>query len=101
MRRGTNGAVSLLGCAASVAGGLTMGLIFALGGGLSPAAGAKGAFQWALVPMGLGLGVFGSLLDSVLGATVQFSGLNTKVQGSRILFFGNFVLWSDVSCQVV
>lgn len=75
---GTNGGVSAGGTAASVAGGLLIGLVFyTLGLALGPPPG-DGAPplppQWALVPFGAAAGFLGSLVDSLLGATLQYSG---------------------------
>ena len=72
---GTNGGVSLLGLAASAAGGLVVGLVHALlvPGGLAGGLTA-GAFQREVAVLGLvGLagGLGGSMIDSLLGATVQ------------------------------
>eukprot|EP00239_Pterosperma_sp_CCMP1384_P004080 CAMPEP_0197850036 /NCGR_PEP_ID=MMETSP1438-20131217/14058_1 /TAXON_ID=1461541 /ORGANISM="Pterosperma sp., Strain CCMP1384" /LENGTH=284 /DNA_ID=CAMNT_0043462985 /DNA_START=558 /DNA_END=1412 /DNA_ORIENTATION=+ len=76
VERGTNGGVTLLGTGASALGGTFMGLCFWLAG-----LGQGGKWnaitapnQWKLVPLGLGLGVVGSLLDSLLGAVCQYSG---------------------------
>ncbi|KAF9134622.1 Transmembrane protein 19 [Mortierella sp. 14UC] len=95
---GTNGGVSPLGLAASIGGGLLIGIAAAIsiviqsaveariswssGKGLSGldvftrALDAKLLF--ALVVAGAGAGLFGSLLDSILGATVQKSNYSTK-----------------------
>jgi uncharacterized membrane protein len=80
VRRGTNGAVSPLGLAASAAGGLFAGLVFYAAALVSPtlwvfeAQRAAAQAQWPLALLGLAAGLGGSLLDSVLGATVQYSG---------------------------
>ncbi|MFQ5401487.1 MAG: DUF92 domain-containing protein [Anaerolineae bacterium] len=60
---GTSGGVSLLGTAVSLAGGLLIG---ASGGFL-----AGGRPFWLLLGTGALSGLFGSLFDSLLGATVQ------------------------------
>ncbi|KAL4428825.1 hypothetical protein ABPG77_005263 [Micractinium sp. CCAP 211/92] len=79
VQKGTNGGVTLLGLAASVAGGLTMGLTFWLCTLASPAgSGLAGpaARQRQLLALGIAAGLVGSLIDSLLGATIQFTGYN-------------------------
>lgn len=67
---GTNGGMSILGTAASIAGGGFIGLIFWIGSfflgndGIAPS-------QYPMVIVGLVIGFVGSLIDSLLGATVQ------------------------------
>ncbi|CAK0740920.1 hypothetical protein CVIRNUC_001287 [Coccomyxa viridis] len=84
VRKGTNGGVTLLGAAASVAGGLFMGTISYVVGAVSPSIFTKAilfeaaAAQWQLIPLGLFGGLAGSLIDSALGATLQFTGFNRK-----------------------
>jgi uncharacterized protein (TIGR00297 family) len=76
--RGTNGGVTVWGTAMSAAGGAFMGWVLfgvdALRGLRDPRFG-KAAMrkQWMLVPLGCAAGLFGSWVDSVLGATVQRS----------------------------
>ncbi|GLC41178.1 hypothetical protein PLESTB_001529800 [Pleodorina starrii] len=83
VRRGTNGGVTLLGLSASIMGGMFVGLVFYLAGLLSPtlwifeAQRSLAAGQWRLIPLGLMAGLFGSALDSLLGATLQYSGYDT------------------------
>ncbi|TMW59121.1 hypothetical protein Poli38472_007266 [Pythium oligandrum] len=62
---GTNGGVSLLGTAASTAGGAFIGLLYYLVSLLT------GGAQLQVVPFGAVAGLIGSLLDSLLGATLQ------------------------------
>ena len=75
MRKGTNGGVTLLGLAASMAGGLMVGCVYMAGGALVARP------QWRLIPLGVAAGLLGSLLDSMLGATVQVGCLPAHVCG--------------------
>eukprot|EP00890_Picochlorum_soloecismus_P005879 jgi/Picsp_1/6292/NSC_03642-R1_gtp-binding protein 2 len=79
VRKGTNGGVTLLGLGASVAGGLYIGMLFYVSGIISPS-GVRGGFvqQWPLIAIGACAGLVGSLIDSFLGATIQFTGFNRK-----------------------
>ena len=77
VRKGTNGGVTLAGFAASVAGGLFVGSVFYLAGLVSPSGSVKYiAQQWRVVPLALAAGLLGSIIDSLLGATIQFTGYN-------------------------
>ncbi|KAF7729306.1 Transmembrane protein 19 [Apophysomyces ossiformis] len=67
---GTNGGVSPLGLAASIAGGTVIGLSGAIAVALDKRC---IVFPWQLVLLGTVAGLGGSLIDSLLGATVQCS----------------------------
>ncbi|CEO97523.1 Transmembrane protein 19 [Plasmodiophora brassicae] len=63
---GTNGGVTTGGLLASCCGGIFQGIVWYLATQVSP----------AVILIGAVSGVVGSLLDSLLGSTVQFSGLD-------------------------
>lgn len=69
---GTNGGMSLVGTMASAAGGLFIGLVFYF---LSYFCeyNSPPASQFPMVLVGFGSGIIGSLIDSILGATLQAS----------------------------
>ncbi|ODN75443.1 hypothetical protein L202_06589 [Cryptococcus amylolentus CBS 6039] len=77
---GTNGGVSPLGLLVSVAGGVSMGLIQVVDLLIENPASRAGGVGWALEIVGLGaaLGLAGSLMDSLLGATLQITYYDTK-----------------------
>ena len=75
---GTNGGMSLLGTAASAAGGLFIGILFCclsffVDLGLGGEGGGATATQLPMTLLGLVCGVLGSLIDSLLGGTLQAS----------------------------
>jgi uncharacterized protein (TIGR00297 family) len=63
---GTSGGISVHGTLAALAGGATIGLA----AGLLP----NGLSSWTALPLGLASGLAGSLIDSLLGASVQRQG---------------------------
>ena len=63
---GTSGGISVLGTLAALAGAATIGLA----AGLLP----NGLSWWTALPLGLVSGLAGSLIDSLLGATLQRQG---------------------------
>ena len=80
--RGTNGGVTLIGLACSLAGGLVVGLAYYVG--LAIFVGFENTYDALLqiwvVPLGGVAGFWGSLVDSLLGATLQYSGYS-KTRG--------------------
>ncbi|KAL6884627.1 hypothetical protein ACP4OV_010563 [Aristida adscensionis] len=75
VRKGTNGGVTLQGLLAAMAGGLTIGLAFVVVGLFTAECSFDMALRQLLVlPISAAAGLLGSLIDSLLGATLQFSG---------------------------
>lgn len=71
---GTNGGVTPVGLVASVLGGGTVGVAYFFMQILSVKDLHLAVPQWPIILYAATAGLFGSLLDSVLGATMQFSG---------------------------
>lgn len=86
--QGTNGGVSWLGLLFSFLGGLVIGLFYYITilNTVDTAVLQLAAPQWPVIVVGGLGGLFGSILDSVLGATLQYS--------------GNSFLGFDTSCNV-
>jgi len=66
--RGLSGGVTLLGLAASLSGALFVGVLFSLEGIISSKAGTGFVFRLGTVTAA---GMLGSLVDSILGSTIQ------------------------------
>ncbi|XP_006829614.2 protein PGR [Amborella trichopoda] len=82
--KGTNGAVTTTGLLAAAAAGCVIGLTYLLVGFFT--GDYRGLKPLLVIPLSLLAGVFGSLIDSVLGATVQYSGIcqvRKKVVGKK------------------
>ena len=71
---GTSGGISALGTLAALAGGATIGLA----AGLLP----SGLAWWTALPLGLVSGLAGSLVDSLLGASLQRQGYCPSCQAA-------------------
>ncbi|KAL7300335.1 hypothetical protein TKK_0006960 [Trichogramma kaykai] len=78
--RGTNGGISWLGLLVSALGGLVVGLFHyvTVRYTVDTAVLERAAPQWPIIIMGMAGGLIGSIIDSILGATLQYSGINEK-----------------------
>jgi len=76
---GTNGGITQVGCGVSLLGGLAIGLSYYLANIVFCDISSQPP-QHAVILLGAISGSFGSLVDSILGATLQYSGWDTKKQ---------------------
>ncbi|XP_077399379.1 transmembrane protein 19 isoform X2 [Vanacampus margaritifer] len=76
---GTNGGVTHVGLAASFVGGLAVGVAYLASQVLFVSNLQQGAPQWPVVLYGGAAGLLGSLLDSLLGASMQYSGFDSRI----------------------
>ncbi|XP_066266790.1 transmembrane protein 19-like [Branchiostoma lanceolatum] len=72
--KGTNGGVTGVGLACSLLGGLAVGVAYYLTILLTNEPVSDSVYQWPMVLYAGAAGLLGSLLDSFLGATLQYSG---------------------------
>eukprot|EP00981_Chlorochromonas_danica_P011338 scaffold3873_cov177-Ochromonas_danica.AAC.18 len=73
---GTNGGMSVIGTVASAAGGGFIGLVYYLLSFSYPGS----ASQWKMILFGIVCGLLGSIIDSLLGATLQVSYYSERKQ---------------------
>lgn len=78
--RGTNGGISFIGLVVSLLGGLVVGIghYLTLLMCVSNPVMISAPPQWPIIFVGAAGGLMGSLIDSVLGATMQFSGMDSE-----------------------
>lgn len=76
--RGTNGGVSIIGLIVSFMGGILIGITYFLFVyfGTDAMTLMKAPSQWPIVLLGGMGGLLGSIVDSLLGATLQYSGID-------------------------
>lgn len=70
--KGTNGGISALGTFASISGGFVLGVCYWLGA-IPFAVGHNAPPQWPVIVLTTLAGLLGSIIDSLLGATLQSS----------------------------
>ena len=75
--KGTNGGISLFGTGASIIAGFSIGIVYFLGS-LPFAIGNASSTQLWIIPLATLAGALGSIIDSLMGATLQYSAVDAK-----------------------
>uniref|UniRef100_A0A8C3QQV5 Transmembrane protein 19 n=1 Tax=Cyanoderma ruficeps TaxID=181631 RepID=A0A8C3QQV5_9PASS len=76
---GTNGAVTLVGLISSLLGGMTVGIAYFITQLIFVSDLEISAPQWPIIVFGAAAGLLGSIVDSYLGATMQYSGFDRTI----------------------
>ncbi|NXY40980.1 TMM19 protein, partial [Ceuthmochares aereus] len=76
---GTNGGVTLVGLLSSLLGGMVVGIAYFLTQLIFVTDLEISAPQWPIIVFGAAAGLLGSVVDSYLGATMQYSGFDQSI----------------------
>ncbi|XP_063179006.1 transmembrane protein 19 isoform X1 [Chroicocephalus ridibundus] len=76
---GTNGAVSFVGLLSSLLGGMAVGIAYFITQLIFVTDLEISAPQWPIIVFGAAAGLLGSIVDSYLGATMQYSGFDQNI----------------------
>ncbi|PKU47787.1 transmembrane protein 19 [Limosa lapponica baueri] len=76
---GTNGAVSFVGLLSSLLGGMAVGIAYFITQLIFVTDLEISAPQWPIIVFGAAAGFLGSIVDSYLGATMQYSGFDQNI----------------------
>ncbi|NXI73678.1 TMM19 protein, partial [Anseranas semipalmata] len=76
---GTNGGITLVGLLSSLLGGMTVGMAYFITQLIFVSDLDVSAPQWPIVVFGAVAGLLGSIVDSYLGATMQYSGFDKNI----------------------
>ncbi|NXF09078.1 TMM19 protein, partial [Smithornis capensis] len=76
---GTNGAITLVGLLSSLLGGMAVGIAYFITQLIFVTDLEISAPQWPVIVFGAAAGLLGSIVDSYLGATMQYSGFDQDI----------------------
>ncbi|XP_030303724.1 transmembrane protein 19 isoform X1 [Calypte anna] len=76
---GTNGGITLVGLLSSLLGGMAVGIAYFITQLIFVSDLEISAPQWPLIVFGAAAGLLGSIVDSYLGATMQYSGFDENI----------------------
>ncbi|PKK22861.1 transmembrane protein 19 [Columba livia] len=76
---GTNGAITLVGLVSSLLGGMAVGIAYFITQLIFVTDLELSAPQWPVIVFGAAAGLLGSIVDSYLGATMQYSGFDENI----------------------